>query len=161
MNITAYLYTYSMKNEVHIKNKRAYFDYHISDVYIAGIALLGTEIKAIRQGKANMTDAFCMFLGDNLYVRNLHISEYSHSSFFHHDIKRDRALLLKKKELKKIRSKGEEKGFAIVPLRIFINERGFAKLEIGIGQGKKEFDKRDSIKERESKRELDRVMKKS
>lgn len=148
-----------MKNDVQIKNKRAYFDYHILETFVAGIALLGTEIKAVRQGKVNMSDAFCMFIGDILYVRNLHISEYSHSSFYHHDIKRDRALLLKKKELKKIMAKGEEKGFAIVPIRIFTNERGFAKLELGIGQGKKEFDKRDSIKERESKRELDRAMK--
>lgn len=148
-----------MKNEVQIKNKRAYFDYHILDTYVAGIALLGTEIKAIRQGKANMTDAFCMFIDNSLYVRNLHISEYSHSSFRHHDIKRDRVLLLHKKELKKLRVKGEEKGFTIVPLRIFTNERGFAKMEIALAQGKKEFDKRDSIKDRESKREMDRAMK--
>ena len=148
-----------MKNDIQIKNKRAYFDYHILDSYVSGIALLGTEIKAIRQGKANMTDAFCMFIGDSLYVRNLHISEYSHSSFHHHDIKRDRVLLLHKKELKKLKIKGEEKGFTIVPLRIFTNERGFAKMEIAIAQGKKEFDKRDSIKEREGKREMDRAMK--
>lgn len=148
-----------MKNEIQIKNKRAYFDYHILDSYVAGLALLGTEIKAIRQGKANMTDAFCMFIGSTLYVRNLHISEYSHSSFRLHDIKRDRALLLHKKELKKLKVKGEEKGFTIVPLRIFTNERGYAKIEIALAQGKKEFDKRDSIKDRESKREMDRAMK--
>lgn len=148
-----------MKNEVQIKNKRAYFDYHIIDKYVAGIALLGTEIKAIRQGKANMSDAFCMFIGDVLYVRNLHISEYSHSSFYNHDIKRDRVLLLQKRELKKLKVKGEEKGFTIVPLRIFTNERGFAKLEVALAQGKKEFDKRDSIKDRESKREMDRALK--
>lgn len=148
-----------MKNDIQIKNKRAYFDYHILESFIAGIALLGTEIKAIRQGKANMTDAFCTFIGDVLYVRNLHISEYSHSSFYHHEIKRDRVLLLKKKELKKLRSKGEEKGYTVVPLRIFTNERGFAKIEIALAQGKKEFDKRDTIKDRESKREMDRAMK--
>jgi SsrA-binding protein len=148
-----------MKNDIQIKNKRAYFDYHILDSYVAGLALLGTEIKAIRQGKANMTDAFCMFIGSTLYVRNLHISEYSHSSFRLHDIKRDRALLLHKKELKKLKVKGEEKGFTIVPLRIFTNERGYAKIEIALAQGKKEFDKRDSIKDRESKREMDRAMK--
>ncbi|WP_199077687.1 MULTISPECIES: SsrA-binding protein SmpB [Pedobacter] len=148
-----------MKNDVQIKNKRAYFDYHIVEKFNAGIALLGTEIKAIRQGKTNMSDAFCMFIGNTLYVRNLHISEYSHSSFYHHDIKRDRVLLLQKKELKKLKAKSEEKGYTIVPLRIFTNERGFAKMEIALAQGKKEFDKRDSIKERESKRELDRAMK--
>ncbi len=148
-----------MKNDIQIKNKRAYFDYHILESFVAGIALLGTEIKSIRQGKANMTDAFCMFIGSNLYVRNLHISEYSHSSFRLHDIKRDRALLLQKKELKKLKVKGEEKGYTIVPLRIFTNERGYAKIEIALAQGKKEFDKRDSIKEREGKREMDRAMK--
>jgi SsrA-binding protein len=148
-----------MKNDIQIKNKRAYFDYTIIEKYNAGLALLGTEIKAIRQGKANMTDAFCMFIGDTLYVRNLHISEYSHSSFHHHDIKRDRVLLLQKKELRKLKVKGEEKGYTIVPLRIFTNERGFAKIEIALATGKKEFDKRDSIKDRESKREMDRAMK--
>ncbi len=148
-----------MKKDVQIKNKRAYFDYHIVEKFNAGIALLGTEIKAIRQGKSNMSDAFCMFIGNILYVRNLHISEYSNSSFYHHDIKRDRALLLHKKELKKLKAKSEEKGYTIVPLRIYTNERGFAKIEIALAQGKKEFDKRDSIKDRESKRELDRAMK--
>jgi SsrA-binding protein len=148
-----------MKNDIQIKNKRAYFDYNIIEKYDAGLALLGTEIKAIRQGKANMTDAFCMFIGNVLYVRNLHISEYSHSSFHHHDIKRDRILLLQKKELKKLRFRSEEKGYTIVPLRIFTNDRGFAKIEIALAQGKKEFDKRDSIKDRESKREMDRALK--
>lgn len=148
-----------MKNDIQIKNKRAFFDYHIVEKYNAGIALLGTEIKSIRQGKANMTDAFCMFIGNILYVRNLHISEYSHSSFRDHEIKRDRVLLLHKKELKKLKIKSEEKGYTIVPLRIFTNERGFAKVEIALAQGKKEFDKRDSIKDRESKREMDRAMK--
>lgn len=148
-----------MKNDIQIKNKRAYFDYHVIEKYEAGLALLGTEIKAIRQGKANMTDAFCMFIGNVLYVRNLHISEYSHSSFHHHDIKRDRILLLHKKELRKLKVKGEEKGYTIVPLRIFTNDRGFAKIEIALATGKKEFDKRDSIKDRESRREMDRALK--
>jgi len=140
-----------MKNDIQIKNKRAYFDYNVIEKYDAGLALLGTEI--------NMTDAFCMFIGNVLYVRNLHISEYSHSSFHHHDIKRDRILLLHKKELKKLKFRSEEKGYTIVPLRIFTNDRGFAKIEIALAQGKKEFDKRDSIKDRESKREMDRALK--
>ncbi len=152
-----------MKDEkeqsVHIKNKRAYFDFNIDDKYVAGIKLLGTEIKSIRQGKANMTDSFCTFINGILYVRNLHISEYSHGSFFNHEAKRDRALLLQKKELKKLLSKTEEKGFTIVPLTIFINDRGFAKIEIGLAQGKKSFDKRETMKERDSKIEMDRVMK--
>jgi len=147
------------EQNVHIKNKRAYFDFHIDDKFVAGIKLLGTEIKSIRQGKANLTDSFCTFINDNLYVRNLHISEYSHGSFYNHETKRDRALLLQKKELKKLLSKTEEKGFTIVPLTIFINDRGFAKLEIGLAQGKKTFDKRETMKERDSKIEMDRVMK--
>lgn len=142
-----------------MKNKRAYFDFNIDDKYVAGIKLLGTEIKSIRQGKANMTDSFCTFINGILYVRNLHISEYSHGSFYNHESKRDRALLLQKKELKKLLSKTEEKGFTIVPLTIFINDRGFAKLEIGLAQGKKTFDKRETMKERDSKIEMDRVMK--
>lgn len=142
-----------------IKNKRAYFEYHILEKYVAGIQLLGTEIKSLRQGKANLSDSFCGFLGDILYVRNLHISEYSHGSFYNHESKRDRALLLKKKELKKLKEKGEEKGYTIVPLQIFISDRGFAKLELALAQGKKTFDKRETIKERESKIELNRAMK--
>jgi len=148
-----------MGNDLNIRNKKAYFEYHILDKYTAGIQLLGTEIKSIRQGKANINDAFCAFLNDQLYVRNMHIAEYSHGSFYNHEQKRDRVLLLTKKELKKLRDKTEEKGFTIVPLALFISERGFAKLEIGLAQGKKSFDKRDSIKERESKIELNRAMK--
>ncbi|WDF69776.1 SsrA-binding protein SmpB [Sphingobacterium oryzagri] len=144
---------------INIKNKRASFEYHLLDRYTAGIRLLGTEIKSIREGKANINDSFCNFFEDGLYIRNMHIAEYSFGSFYNHEAKRDRQLLLTKRELKKLREKGEEKGFTIVPLRIFISERGFAKVEIALAQGKKDFDKRDTIKERESKRELDRVMK--
>ena len=147
------------QQNIYIKNKRAYFDFLIDDKFVAGLKLLGTEIKSIRQGKANLTDSFCTFINDQLYVRNLHISEYSHGSFYNHESKRDRVLLLQKKELKKLQSRSEEKGFTIVPLAIFINERGFAKLEIGLAQGKKTFDKRESLKERDSKIEMDRVMK--
>lgn len=148
-----------MSQDLYIKNKKAYFEYHILDKYAAGIKLLGTEIKSIREGKANINDAFCTFIGNQLYVRNLHISEYSHGSFYNHEAKRDRVLLLNKKELKKLQTRTEEKGYTIVPLGIFISERGFAKLEIALAQGKKAFDKRDTIKDRESKIELSRVMK--
>ncbi|WDF54149.1 SsrA-binding protein SmpB [Mucilaginibacter sp. KACC 22063] len=148
-----------MSQDLYIKNKKAYFEYHILDKYVAGIKLLGTEIKSIREGKANINDAFCTFIGNQLYVRNLHISEYSHGSFYNHEAKRDRVLLLNKKELKKLQTRTEEKGYTIVPLGIFISERGFAKLEIALAQGKKAFDKRDTIKDRESKIELSRVMK--
>src|SRR5690606_27313946 len=108
---------------------------------------------------ANINDSFCSFFEDNLDIRNMHIPEYSFGSFYNHQLQRDRQLLLTKKEAKKLRTKGEEKGFTIVPLRIFINERGYAKVEIALAQGKKDFDKRETIKERESKRELDRIMK--
>jgi SsrA-binding protein len=147
------------KDNIYIKNKRAYFEYFISDKYVAGIKLLGTEIKSIREGKANLNDAFCTFIDNQLYVRNLHISEYSFGSFYNHEAKRDRVLLLNKKELKKLQTKGEEKGFTIVPLALFISERGFAKLEIGMAQGKKLFDKRETMKERDTKVEMDRAMK--
>lgn len=149
----------AISSQVNIKNKRASFDYHLLDRYVAGIQLLGTEIKSIREGKANINDSFCTFFKDGLYIRNMHIAEYSHGSFYNHEAKRDRKLLLTKKELKKLKEKGEEKGFTIVPLRIFISERGYAKVEIALAQGKKDYDKRESIKERETKRELDRVMK--
>lgn len=149
----------ALSSQINIKNKKASFEYHLIDRYVAGIQLLGTEIKSIREGKANINDSFCSFFEDGLYIRNMHIAEYSFGSFYNHESKRDRKLLLTKKELKKLKDKGEEKGFTIVPLRIFISERGFAKVEIALAQGKKDFDKRETIKERETKRELDRVMK--
>jgi len=149
----------ALSSAIHIKNKKAYFEYHILDTYIAGIRLLGTEIKSIREGKANINDAFCSFFESDLYIRNMHIAEYSHGSFYNHEAKRDRQLLLTKKELKKLKTKADERGFTIVPLRMFISKRGFAKVEIALAQGKKDFDKRETIKERDSKRELARVMK--
>ncbi|QJD97601.1 SsrA-binding protein SmpB [Mucilaginibacter robiniae] len=148
-----------MSEQLYIKNKKAYFEYHILDEYTAGIKLLGTEIKSIREGKANLNDAFCTFISEQLYVRNLHISEYSHGSFYNHEAKRDRVLLLTKKELKKLQTRGEEKGLTIVPLAMFISERGFAKLKIALAQGKKTFDKRETMKERDVKVEMDRAMK--
>ncbi|GGC20693.1 SsrA-binding protein [Parapedobacter defluvii] len=149
----------TLSSDINIKNKKAYFEYHILDTYVAGIRLLGTEIKSIREGKANINDSFCSFFDDGLYIRNMHIAEYSHGSFYNHEAKRDRQLLLNKKELKKLRTKSEERGFTIIPLRIFISKRGFAKVEIALAQGKKDFDKRETIKERDTKRELARVMK--
>lgn len=148
-----------LSSDINIKNKKAFFEYHILDKYIAGISLLGTEIKSIRAGKANINDSFCSFLNEELYIHNMHISEYSHGSFYNHEAKRERKLLLSKKELAKLRVKGQERGYTIIPLRMFISNRGFAKVEIALAQGKKDFDKRETIKERENKRELDRVMK--
>lgn len=148
-----------MGTDLNIRNKKAYFEYHILEKYTAGLKLLGTEIKSIRESKANINDAFCAFIDDSLYVRNMHIAEYSHGSFYNHESKRERVLLLNKKELKKLKEKTEEKGFTIIPLSLFISDRGFAKLEIGLAQGKKVFDKRETMKERDSKIEMDRALK--
>lgn len=148
-----------MGTDINIRNKKASFEYQILENFIAGIKLLGTEIKSIREAKANISDAFCTFINSELYVRNLHVSEYSHGSFYNHEAKRDRKLLLTKKELKKLLVKSEDKGLTIIPLKIFISDRGFAKMEIALAQGKKAFDKRDTIKERDVKREIDAAMK--
>jgi SsrA-binding protein len=128
-------YLLSMSGGINIKNKRAYFEYHILETYTAGIKLLGTEIKSIREGKADINDAFCTFFDGNLYVRNMQIAEYSHGSFYNHEAKRDRVLLLNKKEIAKLRTKIEEKGFTIIPLKIFTSERGFAKLRDRLSTG--------------------------
>lgn len=148
-----------MSAGINIRNKRASFEFHILETFTAGLKLLGTEIKSIREGKADINDSFCTFLNDGLYVRNMQIAEYSHGSFYNHEAKRDRTLLLNKKELAKLKTKIEEKGFTIIPLKIFVSGRGFAKLEIGLAQGKKIYDKRDSMKDRDAKIEMDRAMK--
>jgi len=149
----------TISKTVNIKNKRATFEYHILDKFVAGMKLLGTEIKSIRQSKVNINDSFCSFFSDELYIRNMHIAEYSFGSFYNHEAKRDRKLLLTKKELKRLKAKMEQKGHTIVPLRLFINDRGLAKIEIALAQGKKDYDKRESIKEKDTKRELDRALK--
>ena len=148
-----------MSTDLNIRNKKAYFEYHILEEFTAGIQLLGTEIKSIRDGKANINDSFCAFLNKQLYIRNMHIAEYSHGSFYNHEAKRDRILLLNKKELAKLKAKTEEKGFTIIPLKIFVNNRGFAKVLIGLAQGKKIYDKRETLKDRDSKIEMDRALK--
>ncbi len=145
--------------KVYIKNKKAFFDFEIVDKYTAGIQLAGTEIKSVRESKVNLTDGFCFFKKDELYVRNIHIAEYTLGTYANHDPVRQRKLLLNKRELKKIHGKIKEKGFTIIPVAMFISERGLAKLEIALARGKKTHDKRDSIKERDNKRELGRVMK--
>ncbi|HLR01082.1 MAG TPA: SsrA-binding protein SmpB [Sphingobacterium sp.] len=149
----------TISKTVNIKNKRATFEYHILDKFVAGMKLLGTEIKSIRQSKVNINDSFCSFFSDELYIRNMHIAEYSFGSFYNHEAKRDRKLLLTKKELRRLKAKMEQKGHTIVPLRLFINDRGLAKIEIALAQGKKDYDKRESIKEKDTKRELDRTLK--
>ncbi len=148
------------QKEVNIRNKRATFDYAITDTYTAGIVLTGTEIKSIRDGKASLADTFCFIERGEVWVKNMYIAEYFYGSYNNHSARRDRKLLLQKKEIAKLAKTGKEAGYTIVPLRLFINDRGLAKLVIGVARGKKEFDKRQSIKERESKRDLARVMQK-
>ena len=145
--------------QVNIKNKKARFNYEIGDTFNAGIVLTGTEIKSIRDGKASLTDSYCMVENGEVWVKQMHISEYFYGSYNNHSVRRDRKLLLNKKEIAKIAKAAGEPGFTIVPIRIFINDKGYAKLVIGIGKGKKQYDKRQSIKEREDKRNLDRFMK--
>lgn len=144
-------------NNIQIKNRKASFEYEFIDKYETGIVLRGTEIKSLREGKASLQEAYCYFQREEMYVKNMNISEYSNSSFASHDMKRERKLLLKRKELEKIKAKVEEKGLTIVPTKIYINNRGFAKLEIAIAKGKKLFDKRDSIKKKDQDRELKRM----
>lgn len=148
-----------MAEEINIRNKRASYDYELTDLYSAGIQLTGTEIKSIRAGKASLGDAFCYFKRGELYVKNMHITEYTKGNIYNHDPLRERKLLLKKKELAKLESKVKERGFTIIPVRLFINERGFAKLEISLARGKKSFDKRQSIKQKDTQREMDKALK--
>lgn len=147
-------------NQVNIKNKRATFDYEITDTFTAGLVLTGTEIKSIRDGKAALTDSYCLVENGEVWVKGMNISEYFYGSYNNHVARRDRKLLLNRKEIAKIAKAADEPGYTIVPLRIFISERGYAKLVIGIGRGKKQYDKRQSIKEREDKRNIDRLFKK-
>ncbi len=145
--------------DINIKNRRATFDYAISETFTAGIVLTGTEIKSIRNGKASLVDTFCIVTNGEVWVKNMYIAEYFYGSYNNHTERRDRKLLLNKKEIARIEKAGKEAGYTIVPLRLFINDRGLAKLVIGVGRGKKEFDKRQSIKEREDKRQMDRLFK--
>ena len=139
-----------------IRNRSAYHEYAIEDKYDAGLVLLGTEVKSLRDGKASFADSYCYFNHGELWVKKIHIAEYKHGSYNNHDPLRERKPLLNKRELKKMDAKIKEKGYTIVPLKIFFNADGRAKMEIGLGKGKKLHDKRESIKERESSRELKR-----
>ena len=144
---------------INIKNRKAAFEYELVDQLDAGIMLVGTEIKSIRNGKANLTDSYCQFFNGELYVKNLHIAEYEMGNINNHIAKRDRKLLLTKKELRKFDRKVKEAGFTIIPVRLYINENGIAKLEIALARGKKTYDKRESIKQKDTKRDMDRAMK--
>jgi SsrA-binding protein len=145
--------------DINIKNKRAYFDYEILEKFVAGIQLAGTEIKSIRSSKASIVEAYCRFTKDELYVVNMNISEYDFGNINNHEARRDRKLLLTKKELEKLQKKTKESGLTIIPLKMFINDRGLAKMEIGLAKGKKTFDKRETLKQKDARRDMDRAMK--
>lgn len=148
-----------MQNKINIRNKKASFNYTFVEKYTAGIKLTGTEIKSIRLGKASLVDAYCLFINSELFVRGLSITEYAFGTHYNHDPRQDRKLLLTKRELKKLERKSTEKGFTIVATRLFINENGWAKLEIALAKGKQEFDKRHEIKKKDLKRDMERIRK--
>lgn len=148
-----------MGTDIKIRNKKASFEYFLLEEFDAGLVLTGTEIKSIREGKANLTDAYCNFTGDELFVNAMHISEYSYGTYNNHDPKRRRKLLLKRRELKKLFTKVREKGCTIVPTVLFVNDKGLAKLRIALAKGKHAYDKREAIKTKDVKRELDKKMK--
>ena len=144
-------------NAINIRNRQAGFEYELLDKYTAGMVLMGTEIKSIREGKVNLQDGYCYINNGEFFVKGINITPYAEGTHYNHDATRERKLLLKRSEIKKLESKVEEKGYTLVPTRLFINEKGLAKLEIAVARGKKLHDKRDSIKERDAKRELDRL----
>jgi len=146
------------KGNINIRNRKASFEYELIEKYIAGIQLLGTEIKSVRNGKVSMNDAYCQFYAGELFAKNIHISEYELGTCNNHPAKRDRKLLLNKKELQKLERKVKESGLTIIPTRIFVNDRGLAKTEIALARGKKVYDKRESLKQKDTNREIDRAM---
>lgn len=149
-----------MQSNINIKNRKARFEYELLDKFTAGIVLAGTEIKSIREGRASISESFCEFNDkDELFVINMQIDEYSHASHFNHKPKAERKLLLNRRELKKLSKEVKTSGLTIVPLNLFVNDRGLAKMNIALAKGKKLFDKRDSIKDRDNKRNLDRIKK--
>lgn len=143
-----------MKNNISIKNRKASFEFLFIEEFVAGIVLLGSEVKSIRNGAASFTDSYCYIKDGEIFVKNIHISEYKNSSYDEHEPKRDRKLLLTKKEIKRLKVKTQEKGLTIIPTKIFINERGLIKMCIALAKGKKLFDKRESLKEKDIKRDI-------
>lgn len=148
-----------MQNNINIRNKKAGFNYTFIEKFTAGIKLTGTEIKSIRMGKVSLVDAYCVFFNGELFVRGLSISEYSFGTHYNHEPRQDRKLLLTKRELRKLERKSTEKGLTIVATRLFINEKGWAKLDIALAKGKAEYDKREDIKSKDLKRDMDRIRK--
>lgn len=150
-----------LKSDVNIKNKRASFDYLILDRYTAGIVLYGTEIKSIRESRASLADTYCQFEGNELWVKQIHIAEYRFGSYANHEAKRDRKLLLQRKELRKLAKLATDTGKTIIPLRLFINDKGLAKMEIALCQGKHTYDKRQALREADDKREVQRALRRN
>lgn len=142
-----------------LSNRQAYHDYFIDQKYEAGLVLLGTEVKSLREGKASFNDSYCLVHKGEVWVKSLHIAEYSHGTVNNHEPLRDRKLLLQKREISKIATKLKEKGYTLVPLRIFFTEKGLAKMEIGLGRGKKHFDKRETLRKKDAEREIKRLLK--
>ena len=149
-----------LESNINIKNKRASFDYELLDTFVAGIVLTGTEIKSIRLGKASLVDTYCIMNRRELWVKNMNVSEYFYGTYNNHESRRERKLLLTKKELQKIERLSKDTGFTIIPTKLFINEKGLAKLVVAIAKGKKSYDKRQTLKEKDDKREMDRMFKK-
>lgn len=149
----------AVPNKIVIKNKKAYFQYEILETFMAGIVLTGTEIKSIRLGKASLVDAYCKFIKGELWLTGMHIAEYSLGTYNNHEPKRERKLLLNKNELRKLFRSTKEKGLTIIALKLFINPKGIAKVDIGLAKGKKTHDKREDLKAKDTKRELDRLRK--
>jgi SsrA-binding protein len=148
-----------MASKINIRNKRATFDYEIVEKYVAGVQLAGTEIKSIRQGKASLVDSYCFFVRGEMWIKGMHVAEYFYGTYNNHQPERERKLLLQKKELQKIERKTKESGLTIIPLKLFMTERGWIKLELAIAKGKKRHDKRESLKLKDAKREMDRIRK--
>lgn len=144
------------QEKISIRNRKASFEFFLMENFVAGLVLSGTEIKSIRNNDASIAEAFCMVLNDEIWVRNMHIAEYDKGSYNNHPAKRDRKLLLNSKEIKKIKNKMKDKGIALIPVHLFINEKGLAKIEIAIAKGKKLYDKRDSLKTKDKEREIAR-----
>jgi SsrA-binding protein len=148
-----------MSNKISIKNSKAKFEYTFIDTYVAGIQLTGTEIKSIRNNKASIVEAYCVVQKGEIFIRNMYIQEYENRGFVNHEARRDRKLLLNASEINKIERKIKTKGFALVPYKLFMTDKGWAKLEISLAQGKKLYDKREDLKDKDAKREIDRVAK--
>lgn len=144
-------------NDINIRNRQASYEYELLEKWIAGMALKGTEIKSIREGKVNLQDGYCYFNAGEIFVKGITINAYAQGTHYNHEAARERKLLLKKSEIKRLEGKVEEKGLTLIPIRMFINDRGYAKLEIALAKGKKLHDKRNSIKEKDIKRELSRI----